>query len=397
MPQSPDVLERFVEVLVQVITATRPEYLTGPFTVAEIYQDLAPYRTHRDLIGVDMNGDYEEALFRMLAGEGDHLVLDSEVVRQELQRELASSNPNTALFREFAAADVRIHPSRVHLALKVSESDATDRGAAGTTPDVMELELGGTAEADTEMEVADEVAREPEVPEGAPGSGAAPLQHDFETGLAVDSGNEVTVEKEVPSETEEAELQDDVETEVAGEWEKEVAPDIVGSTLADEAPVGEAAVSDAPVDETPVSEALVSDAPASEPPSETPEAPSVVSGGGPAEPEDDPVGVGLFEPALSESGGSGEGGVVGHIETVGAPPLASVDEAQPNEAVSQGVGKNRVLAVCHWCREELPARDSVHFCPFCGSDLRPSPCRGCGAAMEARWQFCISCGTDVRG
>ncbi|RUA04125.1 MAG: hypothetical protein DSY88_03830 [Candidatus Poseidoniales archaeon] len=48
-------------------------------------------------------------------------------------------------------------------------------------------------------------------------------------------------------------------------------------------------------------------------------------------------------------------------------------------------------------REDLPVRDSVRFCPFCGSDLRPYPCRECGEAMEARWQFCVSCGTDVRG
>ena len=40
MSQSGDVLERFLETLVQQITATRPEYLNGPFTVAEIYQDL---------------------------------------------------------------------------------------------------------------------------------------------------------------------------------------------------------------------------------------------------------------------------------------------------------------------------------------------------------------------
>jgi hypothetical protein len=44
---------------------------------------------------------------------------------------------------------------------------------------------------------------------------------------------------------------------------------------------------------------------------------------------------------------------VGHIETVTAPPLVSLSE-----------------------------RDSIHFCPFCGSDLCPSPCRECGEAME---------------
>ena len=108
MPQSGDVLERFLEALVQQIKITRPEYLTAPFTVAEIYQNLVPYRSHRDLIGVEMNGDYEDALLRMLAGEGDYLLLDSEVARREMQEELARSNPNTALFHDFAAVDVRL-------------------------------------------------------------------------------------------------------------------------------------------------------------------------------------------------------------------------------------------------------------------------------------------------
>ena len=50
MPQSEEVLERFIEALVQEITDTRPEYLTTPFTVAEIYLNLVPYRSHRALV-----------------------------------------------------------------------------------------------------------------------------------------------------------------------------------------------------------------------------------------------------------------------------------------------------------------------------------------------------------
>ena len=57
MPQSGDVLERFIKALVLEITSTRPEYLTTPFTVAEIYQDLVPYQSTRALIGGEDNGD----------------------------------------------------------------------------------------------------------------------------------------------------------------------------------------------------------------------------------------------------------------------------------------------------------------------------------------------------
>ena len=108
-----EVLERFHRTLVEEISARRPEYLTGPFTVAEIYQNLVPYGSHRDRIGVDMNGDYEDALLRMLAGEGGYLVLESEHALRDLREELNSANPNTGLYREFAAVDVRLNQALV--------------------------------------------------------------------------------------------------------------------------------------------------------------------------------------------------------------------------------------------------------------------------------------------
>ena len=254
MPQSEEVLERFIEALVQEITDTRPEYLTTPFTVAEIYLNLVPYRSHRALIGVEMNGDYEEALLQMLSGEGDCLLVDSSVARQEMQRELAGPNPNTSLFHEFAAADVRLHPRRVPLDV--------GRGS----------EVGAA-----------------EVPEA-----------------------------------------DTIDPEMA-------------STV-----------------------------------------------GGAAELEAEPV-----EVLRSEPGRSDEDGVVGHIETASAPSPVSHEPASAGNVSTDGQPSD-VLTACRWCREALPACESVNYCPFCGSDLRPSPCQECGEAMEARWHFCISCGADVR-
>jgi hypothetical protein len=106
------VLDRFHRVLVEEIEAHRPEYLEAPFTVAEIYQNLVPYGTHRDRVGVEMNGDYEHALLRMLAGEGDYLVLESGAALRALREELDSANPNTGIYREYAAVDVRLNPAR---------------------------------------------------------------------------------------------------------------------------------------------------------------------------------------------------------------------------------------------------------------------------------------------
>ena len=104
-----EVLARFHRTLVREIHTKSPEQINSPFSVAEIYQNLVPYRTHRDEIGVEMNADYEYALLRLLAGEGEYLSIESTTARQEIQEELDSPNPNTGLYRDFAAADVRLN------------------------------------------------------------------------------------------------------------------------------------------------------------------------------------------------------------------------------------------------------------------------------------------------
>lgn len=113
---SDQVLERFHRALIEEIQTQRPEYLASPFTVAEIYQNLVPYGSHRDRIGVEINGDYEAALLRLLAGEGGYLILDSEAALREIRSELETPNPNTALYREFAAVDVRLNQAYLDLA-----------------------------------------------------------------------------------------------------------------------------------------------------------------------------------------------------------------------------------------------------------------------------------------
>ena len=113
MGETDQVLSRFYGALVDEIRVQRPDYLTGQFTVAEIYQNLVPYGVHRDRIGVEINGDYEDALLRLLAGEGGYLILDSETALRDLREELESPNPNTGMYREYAAVDVRLNAARL--------------------------------------------------------------------------------------------------------------------------------------------------------------------------------------------------------------------------------------------------------------------------------------------
>jgi hypothetical protein len=133
------IVEQFFRVLVDEIRDTRPEYLDAPFTVAEIYQSLVPYRTHRDRIGVELNGDYEEALMHLLGGDPAFLRIESEPARDRIRKELASKNPNTGVFREYAALSVRLSSDRVAgLGIDVKEAQEADIGseapAAATEP-----------------------------------------------------------------------------------------------------------------------------------------------------------------------------------------------------------------------------------------------------------------------
>ena len=220
-------VDQLHRVLVDEIRVRRPEYLRAPFTVAEIYQELVPYRTHRDRIGASMNGDYEHALLRLLAGEGDYLRIESEPARKRMAEELGSSNPNTGLFREFAALDVRLNPALIPI---------------------------------------------PSASAGAPEERAKPM---------------------------------------------EMQQSEAGSESA--------------------------------------------SGGG------------VRPPAGAET------------KTTRATATAASSASAEAEA-----GES-----CRWCREALPRRANLRFCPYCGTDVNLVPCPSCGEEVEPGWRFCIACGTEV--
>jgi len=226
MSEANHILERFHRALIEEIQTQRPEYLTGPFTVAEIYQNLVPYGSHRDRIGVEMNGDYEDALLRLLAGEGGYLILESEPALRDLRAELDTPNPNTGLYREYAAVDVRLNQAYIDLSAS----------AVRESTDLMD-----------ELNAQDPIS------------------------------------------------------------------------MADLAP------------------------------SEAAEDLAVV-----------PPGVDPFPHS---------------------PRRVSTDTQAPES--------------CQWCRAELPVRENLNFCPFCGTDLKLVPCGSCGEELEMGWRFCIACGTEV--
>ena len=102
--QDGDVVERLYHRLAEALEAGRG--FGAPVTVAEIYQELVPYRAVRSDVGFGMNADYEHALLRLLAGERGLVRLDPEEAVRELRRELDSPNPNLGAYRDLAGCDV---------------------------------------------------------------------------------------------------------------------------------------------------------------------------------------------------------------------------------------------------------------------------------------------------
>lgn len=107
-----DDLDRMFRRLVQNIRTGYPDYLERPFEVAELYQNVIPYRHNRGELGLEQNQDYEMALLRLLSGERGYLVVD-DAMRVELQQELASPNPDTGAFRAHSAAQIGLSPEAV--------------------------------------------------------------------------------------------------------------------------------------------------------------------------------------------------------------------------------------------------------------------------------------------
>lgn len=112
-----DDLDRLFRRVVANISALDPSRVHGPVEVAELYERLVPYRTHRTALAMDTHEDYEMALLRLLAGERGYAFVEPEAARTALAAEASSINPDTGLYKKFRAASVTFDPGQVHAAL----------------------------------------------------------------------------------------------------------------------------------------------------------------------------------------------------------------------------------------------------------------------------------------
>src|SRR4051812_34001904 len=126
-----DNLDRMFRHLVRTVRAKYPQYLTQPFDVAELNQNILPYRHHRRELGLDTNEDYEIVLTELLSGARDYLIVDDRM-RDTLRAELASTNPDPSAFKSFAGASVALSPAAVRSL--AAGPDDNDSGISVATP-----------------------------------------------------------------------------------------------------------------------------------------------------------------------------------------------------------------------------------------------------------------------
>jgi len=126
-----DDLDRLVRRLVQNVRNSYPQYLSQPVEVSELYQTLIPYRHNRTELEIETNQDYEAALCQLLSGERGYVTGDAPM-QEAMRKELSSPNPNTAVFRDFAAARVTLTSEAVrHFA---DSPTSLQRGAPSASP-----------------------------------------------------------------------------------------------------------------------------------------------------------------------------------------------------------------------------------------------------------------------
>lgn len=108
-----DDVTRLFRQLVEVLANRAPGRLHSPFTIAELYEELVPYRRYRRDLRFESIEDYEMAMLRFLAGDEGYAAVEPAEVRASLNREVGAINPTPGIFRGFGNATVSLNSSAV--------------------------------------------------------------------------------------------------------------------------------------------------------------------------------------------------------------------------------------------------------------------------------------------
>jgi hypothetical protein len=341
------VVERLLAALADALRRTRKDPFNSPVTVAEIYQDLIPYRSVRTALGFQMTADYEHTVLRMLAGEKELARLEPEEAREELRAELDMPNPNVGLFRKFAACDVWI----LEQGLTLNEDGPPAPQQAEPAPQNPEPVLEPLDSLLPGLEpAAPEPAPDP-APEPAPEPPAVQPASDQpapEPAPPPPAPEPVPAADQLPAETDLPVLELDTEPAAGAGGETIQMSDAL--LWAEAEPEGEWDAADGE---------LILEEEVQEPQTTADTLPP-------------PADAGVHEPTNRQDA------------------VNRVDMSQPQGKVvtAQAAGS------CAFCQGSLPGGRVIRFCPFCGADQAMTPCPSCREPLDPAWKFCIACGNQ---
>lgn len=107
-----DDLDRLYLELVTRLRRERPARLTEPLTVAQLYEEVIPYRRVRDVVGFRSNDEYETAFTRLIAGERSFILGDSEI-QGDLREGLEAVLPDIHRYRSYTETRVWLNPATI--------------------------------------------------------------------------------------------------------------------------------------------------------------------------------------------------------------------------------------------------------------------------------------------
>jgi hypothetical protein len=119
-----DDLDRLFHHVVRALTGRSPDRVRQPVQVAELYQDLVPYRQYRTALRFDTHQDYEMAILRLLSGERGYATVEPAEAQEALATEAQAAFPEPGIVRQFAAASLRLHTDAVRKVLAGEEAYA---------------------------------------------------------------------------------------------------------------------------------------------------------------------------------------------------------------------------------------------------------------------------------
>jgi hypothetical protein len=135
-----DQLDRLFRQLVRALAARGAEQLDQSVQVAELYQELVPYRQIRSTLRFETYQDYELALLRLLGGERGYASVEPPEAQEALALESQAAYPDPGLIRAFAAARVYVDAGAANEAL--ASDDAYAPGALHPARPAADKEAG---------------------------------------------------------------------------------------------------------------------------------------------------------------------------------------------------------------------------------------------------------------